>query len=480
MLPHSREHLATVATSISPASRPANIPFGSAPQSGAGSLLQRQRQMEQHIEQPVVQDVPARSVLPSKTVPFPAGGPHAGSTTPQGRPQGAGQSSEVPCRGALQAHCAGPGGERLRALQEDEPLGKGELYLACSPDSGFGLEQSRQQQDGSRTGRLKAGSAVEAGGILLRAWPQDDAARKGVLQSGSSEDLAKALANLTQMVSCARSERGQHAAPSSACLPAADSRNQLLWIPASHDQETARGPACMGATMQHQPSLPNVVFHQQTAQSKQAAVGAPACGSMRLSLSHNPAAQSSNDTSGNHPDLPSSTAAQPASQADRQVHSWSCRVRPTPLLSSLPGAELQAAMPAEVAAVSQLRQADSEHGAKRKWSGLDASTGLQQSQDPGDAQADLQPAAKRGRPGQSALQMEHRQQLVPQLAQLACSQDAVQTSPQAAGGSAAGQDVQLDLQPEAGSKGLHAILRWEGSALAFLFPYLRYAAGSEI
>ena len=305
---------------------------------------------------------------------------------------------------------------------------------------------------------LEAGSAVGPGDALLRALPQDEAARKGVLQSGSSEDLAKALANLTQMVSCARSETSQHGAPGSARLPASDKYDQRLQLPTSYDQQTAPYSPRMGAPVQHQPSWPSLVFPKQTTQPEQADVGVSATSSMSLSLPHDLAAQTRTDTSGNHSNPPSSAAAQPASQADR-AHLGSCRVSSTPVHSSLHGADFRGAAPAEMAATSQARQADNEHGVKRKWKGLDASKGLQESQELADAQVDLQQAAKRGRPGHGPFQLEHRQPLLSQLARPACTQDAVQTSSQAAVSIAAGQDMQLDLQPAAGIKGLHAVLR---------------------
>ena len=317
------------------------------------------------------------------------------------------------------------------------------------------LEAGSAAEPGSA---VVAGGAVEAVSALLRARPQDEAARKGVLQSGSSEDLARALANLTQMVSCARSETGQHGAPGTACLPASDNYNQRLRLPASCDQQTAPYSPRVGAPVQHQPSRPSLVFPKQTAQPGQADVGVSASGSMSLSLPHNLAAQTSTDTSENHSNPPSSVAAQPASQADR-AHLESCRVSSTPVHSSLHGADLQGTVSAEMAATSQPRQADNEHGVKRKWKGLDASRGLQKSQEPRNAQIDLQPAAKRGRPGREPFQMEHRQQLISQLAWPACTHDAVQASPQAALSIAAGQDMQLDLRPAAGVKGLHATLR---------------------
>ena len=458
VLQPSRVQMATIARSP-PVSWPAKKSFSDAPQSRAASCMQHQQQLQHHIQQPAVQDGPVRSIAPSLIVPSPVAAAHAGSTTSQDRPQGAGQPSRVLCRGVLQADSAGLGGKPLRTLQQHEPLGEGERCPACSPRSGGSPQHSRQQQEGSRRGVPESVSAGDPGGTLLRGRPQDEAARVGVLQSGSSEDLAKALANLTQMVSCARSEKGQHGAPGSACLPAVANQDQLLRLPTSYGQQTAPLSSCTGAATQHRPSLPSLVFQQQTAQLEQADVGVPASGSTSLSLPHNLAAQPGTDTCRYQSDPPSLTAAQPASQADRQSHLTSCRVGPIPLPCGLSGADMQAPVPAKMPATSQPTQPGSEHSLKRKWTGSDTGEGLQESQDPGDAQLNLQPAAKRGRPGRSPFQIEHEQQLLTQLAWPACAQDAVQTLPQAATSIAAGQDMQLDLQSAAGVKSLHAILR---------------------
>ena len=72
VLQPSRVQMATPASSP-PASWPANSFLSSMPESGASSSMRRQHQLQQHIEQPTVQDAPVRSVAPGTTVPWPVG-----------------------------------------------------------------------------------------------------------------------------------------------------------------------------------------------------------------------------------------------------------------------------------------------------------------------------------------------------------------------------------------------------------------------
>lgn len=113
---------------------------------------------------------------------------------------------------------------------------------------------------GAQEGRVRPGGSPEKQ-LAQPAQP----AQMGVLQSGSSEELARALADLTQMVSCARSDPNQGAYPGSARLAQFSQLGTRL-VPARTEQQLP----CQHQALPEQRSLPpsQVYAGQQASQHR--------------------------------------------------------------------------------------------------------------------------------------------------------------------------------------------------------------------
>ena len=116
----------------------------------------------------------------------------------------------------------------------------------------FSFQPSAQQPARAQRGMGHpfSGTGAQAGIGTPGERPQQElaepgqAAQMGVLQSGSSEELARALANLTQMVSCARSDHAQDAYPGGAGPAQPSQLNALLDAARAEQQQPCqRQPA---------------------------------------------------------------------------------------------------------------------------------------------------------------------------------------------------------------------------------------------
>ncbi len=140
-------------------------------------------------------------------------------------------------------------------------------YAHALPRPSRSFQPSPQQAAAAQSGMLQPfpGSGAQAGIRRTGGSPQQrlaqpgQAGQMGVLQSGSSEELARALADLTQMVSCARSDHVQGASPGAACPAQPPSLNALL-VPARTGQ---RLPGQQQAAPHQQHVFPPQVHAEQ-------------------------------------------------------------------------------------------------------------------------------------------------------------------------------------------------------------------------
>ncbi len=115
-------------------------------------------------------------------------------------------------------------------------------HAPSSPSLSF--QPFAQQPAAAQSGMLQPflGSGAQAGIARSGRSPQQrlaqpgQAGQMGVLQSGSSEELARALADLTQMVSCARSDHALGASPGAA-RPDQPAQFDAFLVPARTEQQ---------------------------------------------------------------------------------------------------------------------------------------------------------------------------------------------------------------------------------------------------
>ena len=145
-------------------------------------------------------------------------------------------------------------------------------HLLCSPSLRF--QPSPQQPVAAQSGMLQPfpGNAAQMGILRAGGSPQQrpahpgQAGQMGVLQSGSSEELARALADLTQMVSCARSDHAQGASPGAARPAQPAQLNALLM--SVHTEQQLPGQQQAAPDQQHVPH-PQVHAEQQASQHRE-------------------------------------------------------------------------------------------------------------------------------------------------------------------------------------------------------------------
>lgn len=295
----------------------------------------------------------------------------------------------------------------------------------------------------------EAGAAAWGGNPKLSQQQRDEAVRRGVLQSGSSEEeLARALADLTQMISCARSDRSQCIAPGGPTLSAPPQHHA---IPNHKCAERA--------SAERQPSQPGRCDPCPPASSS----------SMSLPLSPNKPAQPSSDSDAHQRKAVSSPVAQkPPAPDEKLAPSTGVQIaalaQPSP-----PSAQMQNRVQADMPAASQHGRAGCQQDGKRKRDELDACTEPQRSQKPKALQEDMAPLAKRVKVDDGSLSLkEHcssavqrfQQQLNDEPTTAVCTdvqagQDGILTALESpAEHSLGGHTLQA-----AGPQSLHALLR---------------------
>ena len=301
-------------------------------------------------------------------------------------------------------------------------------------------------------------SSPQRSAALLPAQ-RDAAAQAGVLRSGSSEELARGLADLTQMVSCARSDRGFGLASADACIPGPPLQQSQPhadapdggYLPAPPPQASpppsdvpagaclqvpplqppqphadAPGGACLPAPHgsaripgldllqppQHwadAPAMQQLGNDLQLSQPGRSAAQASAVerafecretgaphSSTTPSLSHNRSPPST-DVSGHKSPHVSLPSTQQPPMGGGCASSPVERLCAEDMQPGLPGASEAMPMQADMHAVYPQQQQHCKHKRKRNWGCPDGFSKPQQTQGHAGVQADLTPPGKRGR-----------------------------------------------------------------------------------
>lgn len=139
--------------------------------------------------------------------------------TPAWRPNG--QPAETASHGAPTAPVVLAQPPCTTAQAQPKPCDSTAAFVAAGLGPAVGAicqVPSAEAWRASLRGAAGPGSSPQRSAALHHAQ-RDAAAQAGVLRSGSSEELVRALADLTQMVSCARSDWGVGLASADACIP---------------------------------------------------------------------------------------------------------------------------------------------------------------------------------------------------------------------------------------------------------------------
>ena len=353
--------------------------------------------------------------------------------------------------------------QRARASSAQLPLSYLDLSTASSAAQAqanrpmASSQPSAQQDMGAQRSILNSSSRhVALAGIARpgtspqqRPAQHDEAAQKGVLQSGSSEELARQLANLTQFVSCARSDRGQDVYSGVPC-PAGTSQPHAF---------PAHAPAGQQLTHQELP-VPNHLSPSQVhagnplSQHRELGQGPDGGSSISQPLPQNTSARQSNAVIGKHVHPASSLARQQSHVADTQRSPLHSMQHTASAQRREPCQDRHASQQCAMPAASQQLHSGHQHEAKRRRGSPHICRGSHQPKEPGEFQEDSAPPVKRAKLDGTPLHREY------DAARIAFTQtQAAGTGHHTPHSFAADISLGADLRPAAGAHSLHAILR---------------------
>ena len=462
-------------------------------------------------------------------------GPSGRAGTPAWRPNG--QPAETASHGAPTAPLGLAQPPCTTAQAQPKPCESTAAFAAAGLGPAVGAicqVPSAEAWRAALRGAAGPGSSPQRSAALHHAQ-RDAAAQAGVLHSGSSVELVRALADLTQMVSCARSDWGVGLASADACIPGPPLQQSqphadgpdggylpgppLQASPPHSDvpagacfqrpplqppqpRADAPGGACLPGLHLLQPpqqwadaparqQLGNDLQLSQPGRSAAHAsaaersfegreTGAPHS-STTPSLSHNRSPPST-DVSGHespHAGLPST---QQPPMAGGCATSPVGRQGAADMQPGLPGASEAMPMQADMHAVYPQQQQRCEHERKRKRASPDGFSKLQQTQVHAGVQVDLTPPVKRGRLIGSPSQEERCRGEAPECSQPPFRADcSIGHTPQ---DHQAGPGLSGGPPPGVGAQSLHATLRCAAFAHCFLekglqMPWCRLGASLE-
>ena len=295
----------------------------------------------------------------------------------------------------------------------------------------------------------QAGIGTPGGRPQQQLAEPGQAAQMGVLQSGSSEELARALANLTQMVSCARSDHAQDAYPGGA-RPAQPSQLNALLDPARTEQQL---PCQSQPALHEQHTSPPLVNAEQQVPQHRVTDLRPDLNSITMTTPHclSRAAQQVLVASGAGKAPSSSLAEQHMRVSDRQLSPLLGLQHPAQL--QLNGAGIQRQVPQQptMPVLAHDHHTGPERDSKRKRGSPQVHGVPQHPRQPSGLAEDSALPLKRAKLNGNPSQMEHTASATHLLQ--------AQAEPHVADESPA--DISLGVAPPlvAGACHLHATLR---------------------
>ena len=297
------------------------------------------------------------------------------------------------------------------------------------------------------------GTEAQEGRVRLGASPEKQLAQPaqpaqmGVLQSGSSEELARALADLTQMVSCARSDPNQGAYPGAA-RPAQVSQLDTCLVPIRTEQQLP----CQHQAPPEQTLLPpsQVRAGQYGSQHR----GVPESmkdinSTIHPSLSFGEAQRPF--TNGSDEPHPSSPAEQHMLLPDKQLSPVLGLQRSSGVQLEAPDTQRQGPQQPATPVTAQQHHSGEEHERKRKRDSSQPCRLYQPLTHPTELERDCKAPLKRVKLSNTPSQMDHTASQMPPLQ--------TQAGPYVAHDSPADISLGVESPPVAQARSLHATLR---------------------
>ncbi len=355
--------------------------------------------------------------------------------------------------------------QRARASSAQLPLSYLELSTAspaaqAQANRPRASSQPSAQQDmgGQRSVFNSSSRSVTLAGVVRpgtspqqRPAQHDEAVQKGVLQSGSSEELARQLADLTQFVSCARSDRGQDVCSGVPC-PAGTSQPHAFPPHAPAGQQlTHQAPP---VPKQHHVSPSQVHAGHPLFQHRELGQGPDGRSSIGQPFPQSTSAQQSTGVIGKHVHSAGLLAGQRCHVADTQRSPLHSMQKTALAQRRAPCQDRHASQQCAVPVASQQLHSGHQHEAKRRRGSPEICRGSHQRNTPSDLQEDSAPPVKRAKLDGIPLHREYN------AARSAVTQTrATEIGHHTRHSIAADISLSANLRPAAGAHSLHAILR---------------------